>query len=152
MLENSNNKRQQAKDRKTEYFLGNWKIPHISSEIIGPLGRGLWHRVCLPSLQCNYGWPQLSAWNHRNRKLCIESSFKHVFWQAGLACLKFISLKTVRIFISLKFGLENSLNKTKLWPRKWPRKRTRTNVRIAAGRFSKQNHVLQVQNLTLTRN
>ena len=35
--ENSNDKRQQAKDRKTEYFLGNWKILHISSEIIGPL-------------------------------------------------------------------------------------------------------------------
>ena len=126
-------------------------IPICCARFESFLGRGLWHRVCLPSLQCNYGWPQLSAWNHRNRKLCIESSFKHVFWQAGLACLN-ISLKTVRIFISLKFGLEYSLNKTKFWPRKWPRKRTRTNVRIVAGRFSKQNHALQVQNLTLTRN
>ena len=35
--ENSNDKRQQAKGRKTEYFLGNGEIPHISSEIKPPL-------------------------------------------------------------------------------------------------------------------
>ena len=35
--ENSNDKRQQAKGRKTEYFLGNGEIPHIPSEIKPPL-------------------------------------------------------------------------------------------------------------------
>ena len=37
MCLNSNDKRQQAKGRKTEYFLGNGEIPHITSEIKPPL-------------------------------------------------------------------------------------------------------------------
>ena len=56
MRENSKDKHQQAKDRKTEYFLGNWNIQHVSSEIIGPLG--LFRRARVHGAG---GWQKASA-------------------------------------------------------------------------------------------